>query len=74
MDGNISQSVKRMKANQIKHLDLGTIVFLRDTWTGVVTKYKLIQFGRDRRLQSLSRSNVYLRVRDVPGCEFFVEG
>lgn len=74
MDGMNAQVLKRMLPHQIKRLDIGTIIFLRDIYTGVVTKYRIIQFGKGRRLQSLSRSNVYLRIKEIPGCEFFMEG
>lgn len=74
MDGSNIRHTTILKAHQVKRLDVGTIVIMQDAWTGVCTRYRLIQYGRERRLQSLERPSVYVRIKNIPGNIYCVEG
>lgn len=74
MDGSNIRNVIRLKAHQVKRLDIGTTVIMQDSWTGICSRYRLIQYGREKRLQSLERPNVYVRIKDIPGNIYCIEG
>lgn len=74
MDGlNVRQTI-RIKAHQIKRLEPGTIVLMYDHWSGVTQRFRVVEYGRTVRLQSLDRPNVFIRPMNVVGNTYYIEG
>ena len=68
-----AQTMKRLVAHQVKKLQLGSIVIIYDEGHNMVTKCRLVQYGKEKRLQSLERLNLYFRIKDNPGHSYLVE-
>ena len=73
MDGLNTQVMKRLLAHQVKRLELGTFVSIYDEGNGIVTRCRLVQYGKEKRLQSLDRLNLYFRIKDDPRHVYLVE-
>lgn len=73
MDGMNAQTVRRLAAHQVKRLDLGTFVSIYDEGNNVITKCRLVQYGKQKRLQSLERLNLYFAIKDNPNHCYLVE-
>lgn len=73
MDGLNTQVMKRLLAHQVKRLEPGTFVSIYDEGNNVITRCRLVQYGREKRLQSLDRLNLYFRIKDDPKHCYLVE-
>ena len=73
MDGMSTQTMERLAAHQVKKLPLGSIVIMYDEGNNVITKCRLVQYSKEKRLQSLERLNLYFRIKDNPWHSYLVE-
>ena len=73
MDGTMSQNTRRLSASQVKRLEPGTFVEICDLENGMAERCRVVQYGREKRLQSMRRDNVYFRIREMTGHVFCIE-
>ena len=73
MDGANMQTVRKLKSHQVKRLEPGTFVSIYDEGNNVITRCRLVMYGREKRLQSLDRLNLYFRIKDDPRHVYLVE-
>lgn len=73
MDGLNAQTMRRLLAHQVKRLEPGTFVSIYDEGNNMITRCRLVQYGREKRLQSLDRLNLYFRIKDDPRHVYLVE-
>ncbi len=73
MDGMNVQNMKRLVAHQVKKLPAGSLVDIFDEGNNVTTRCRLVQYGKEKRLQSLERLNLYFRIKDNPGHAYLID-
>lgn len=73
MDGTMIQHVRRLKAYQVKRLPIGTIVKIMDLKNGICKNCRLVQYKKEKRLQSMDREDMYFRIKEMYGHGFYLE-
>ena len=67
MDGTMTQNTRQLSADQVKRLEPGTFVEIYDPENNMAERCRIVQYGREKRLQSLRRDNVYYRIKEMHG-------
>ena len=73
MDGLNTRNMKRLMPHQVKRLPLGSIVVIYDEENSLLTQCRLIQYGKEKRLQSLKNLGLFFRIKDNPGQAYLVD-
>ncbi len=66
----MTQNTRQLSAVQVKRLDPGTFVEIYDPENNMAERCKVVQYGREKRLQSLRRDNTYFRIKEMHGYIF----